>query len=78
MVGVTWYGDTDSYTGFVERHGLTFPQIRDDNGRFLFSPYGITGQPAFAFIDTDGEGRVTLGPLDAAEIDAQVESMLAD
>ncbi len=32
FVGVAWYGDDTSFQGFVDKYGLSFPQISDNPG----------------------------------------------
>lgn len=43
----------DDALEFVERHGLRYPAVRDEDGR-IFDAYGPTGQPETFFIDENG------------------------
>ena len=54
MVGVAWSGSEGEFQEFVDRHGLTFPQISDPSGE-VFSRFGVAYQPAFAIVTADGE-----------------------
>ena len=53
FVGVTWTGSEDSYQGFIDRHGLTFPQL-DDTAGDVFARFDIAFQPAFVIVTADG------------------------
>ena len=37
---MAWTGSEESYQGFVDQHGLTFPQINDDPGE-VFSRFDV-------------------------------------
>jgi peroxiredoxin len=50
---VAWTGDDDAFQGFIDKHGLTFPQISDDPGE-VFDRFDVAFQPAFAIVKTDG------------------------
>ena len=69
FVGVAWYGDDASFQGFVDKHGLTFPQISDDPGD-VFARFGVPQQPAMAIIDASGAVQVSLGAVDESTLDA--------
>lgn len=53
---------------FVEKHGLTFPSV-DDQGGDVFSSFGVTGQPAWVFLDDSGDTKRVLGSLDGDQLD---------
>lgn len=65
--GVAWAGDDRSFTAFVDRHELTFPQLSDPDGE-LYAHFGIPVQPAFVVIDADGRTTTLLGALDDDEL----------
>lgn len=67
--GVAWAGDEAAFQSFVDRHGLTFPQLADTTGD-LFDHFDIPVQPAFVVIDRDGDATTLLGSLDEAELDS--------
>jgi hypothetical protein len=69
IVGVAWFGSGNAMSDFVDRHGLTFPNIDDGPGR-VFGRFGIAGQPAWVFIAADGTVTRRLGVLDDAALDA--------
>lgn len=70
FVGVAWYGDDESFQGFIDRHGLTFPQLSDDQGA-VFDRFGVPAQPAMAVVHADGRVERFLGAVDEASL-AQV------
>lgn len=69
FVGVAWYGDDASFQGFVDKYGLTFPQISDNPGD-VFARFGVPQQPAMAIIDRAGNVQVSMGAVEASALDA--------
>ncbi len=63
FVGVAWTGSDDSFQDFIDRHGLTFPQISDDPGD-VFDRFGISYQPALVVVNTDGSTELVAGAVD--------------
>jgi peroxiredoxin len=57
---VAWTGSDDSFQEFIDRHGLTFPQISDDPGE-VFNRFGISYQPAIVVVRTDGSTELIAG-----------------
>lgn len=53
IVGVTWNDTTERSSAFVERHGISFPVLRDVDGKFG-QAYGITGLPETFVLDPQG------------------------
>ena len=68
FVGVAWFGDDDSFQDFIDRHGLTFPQVSDDAGA-VFARFEVPAQPAFVLIGPDGSEQQLFGALDEALLD---------
>jgi hypothetical protein len=54
---------------FVDRHGLTFPNVNDDPG-VVFGHLGVPGQPAWVLVRPDGSADRLLGAADEAMLDA--------
>ena len=78
--GVAWSGSDDQFAGFVDDHGLTFPQISDDtfpqisdDPGLVYERFGVAFQPAMVVIQPDGTLERLSGSLD----DAAIESVLA-
>jgi peroxiredoxin len=65
FVGVAWTGSDDAFQGFIDKHGLTFPQISDDPGD-VYDRFGVAYQPALVIVDTDGSTEVVAGAVDEA------------
>lgn len=60
---MAWYGDDESFQGFVDKHGLTFPQVADDPGD-VFARFGVPSQPALVVVRPDGSTEQLLGAVD--------------
>ncbi len=63
FVGVAWTGSDVSFQGFIDEHGLTFPQISDDPGD-VFDRFGVAYQPALVIVNTDGTTELVAGAVD--------------
>jgi peroxiredoxin len=57
---VAWTGSDSDFQGFIDEHGLTFPQISDDPGE-VFNRFGISYQPAIVVVNTDGSTELIAG-----------------
>ncbi len=68
FIGVAWTGSDDSFQAFIDEHGLTFPQISDDPGA-VFDRFGISYQPAFVVVKTDGSTELIAGAVDGDLLD---------
>ena len=60
---MAWTGSDDDFQGFIDRHGLTFPQLSDDPGE-VYSRFGVAYQPALAVVRTDGSVETVAGAID--------------
>ena len=68
FVGVAWTGSDADFQGFIDRHGLTFPQVSDDPGD-VFARFGIVYQPALAVVTSDGGVETVAGAVDGTLLD---------
>lgn len=69
--------DTGPMQEFVARHGLEgMPHAVDVDGR-LWARYGVSYQPAWVFIDEDGDIEVHAGGLYGEGIGAAIEALIA-
>lgn len=68
VIGIAWQGSDDEMQGFIDKHGLTFPQVNDDPAN-VFDRFDVPGQPAWVFIGTDGEIQQLLGAAPEATLD---------
>ena len=67
VLGINLDDNTDDAGAFVDEYGLTYPQLRDGDGRERRDAYGMTGFPESFLVDP--EGRIALirrGPVDEA------------
>lgn len=60
---MAWTGDDDSFQEFIDKHGLTFPQISDDPGD-VYDRFGVPYQPAFVIVRTDGSTESIAGAVE--------------
>ena len=65
---MAWTGSEESYQGFIDDYGLSFPQIQDDPGD-VFSRFGIAFQPGFVIVKTAGTTETVAGALDESLLD---------
>lgn len=61
---MAWTGNDTTFQGFIDKHGLTFPQINDAPGD-VFDRFDIAFQPALVLVNTDGTTELLAGPIDA-------------
>ena len=77
VLGVDYQDFTGDARKFVRKFGLTYPIVRDGNGRLL-PRWGVTGAPESFFID--GDGRVVAhvpGAVGKQELAAGIAKLLA-
>lgn len=68
FVGVAWVGDDTSFQSFIDRHGLTFPQLSDDPGD-VFARFDVPYQPAMVVVSPTGEVQQYLGAVDEQSLE---------
>ena len=73
--------DLDDATGdardFVSQYGLTYPQLRDGDGRERRDAYGMTGFPENFLVDPQGNlALIHRGPVNAEILRDQVEPLI--
>lgn len=68
FVGVAWAGDEASFTGFVDKYQLTFPQISDDVGA-VYGRFSIPVQPALVVVGANGTSETLFGAVDEETLD---------
>lgn len=74
VYGVAWSGDDESYASFIERHGLTFPNV-DDTSAEVFQRFGVVSQPAWVFVDRAGATTVSRGALGADDLERALRAL---
>jgi cytochrome c biogenesis protein CcmG/thiol:disulfide interchange protein DsbE len=73
VLGINLDDATDDARAFVGEFGLTYPQLRDGDGRDRREAYGMTGFPESFLVDP--EGRIALirrGPVDRDYLETEV------
>jgi cytochrome c biogenesis protein CcmG, thiol:disulfide interchange protein DsbE len=77
VVGVDMQDFGTDAQRFVDRYGLTYPILRDDD-RWTEGRYGLTGLPETWFVDREGRlvGEHFEGPVSAEELDRNIELAL--
>lgn len=75
IIGVPGHDSDDAHAAFVEEHGLAdLVHAIDDDGS-LWAQYGISYQPAWVFINQDGEMTVHAGGL-YDELEARLQALV--
>lgn len=57
LLGIDWREPQATIDGYLQRYGVTYPNLRDADGR-VAQGYGLTGVPETWFIGPDGVARV--------------------
>lgn len=77
FVGVAGRGKVPQMREFVNQTGTGgFEHVADQDGS-LWRQFGVSSQPAFVFVDAQGHATRRVGSLDAGQLRAEVESLLA-
>jgi cytochrome c biogenesis protein CcmG/thiol:disulfide interchange protein DsbE len=78
VLGVDALDATDNARGFVERFGVSYPNLRDASGGKL-KPFGVSGYPETFVIDRRGRiAAVRRGPVDEAFLAREVPRLLRE
>jgi cytochrome c biogenesis protein CcmG/thiol:disulfide interchange protein DsbE len=76
VLGVTVSDQSDDSRAFLREHGLSFPSLRDVDGR-LGDDYGTTGVPETFVIDRDGRvAAISRGSVDEAFVTQALDRVL--
>jgi cytochrome c biogenesis protein CcmG/thiol:disulfide interchange protein DsbE len=79
VLGINLDDTTDDALAFVERYGLTYPQLRDGDGRDRRDAYGMTGFPETFLVDPEGNlALIRRGPVDEAYLDEMVAPLIEE
>ena len=77
VLGINLDDATDDARAFVARYGLTYPQLRDGDGRERRDAYGMTGFPESFLIDPKGKvALIRRGPVDRPYLDENVAPLI--
>lgn len=77
VLGINLDDTTDDATAFIRRYGLTYPQLRDGDGRDRRDAYGMTGFPESFLVDPQGRlALIRRGPVDESYLSQVVEPLI--
>ena len=77
VLGINLDDTTSDAGAFVERYGLTYPQLRDGDGRDRRDAYGMTGFPESFLVDPEGGlALIRRGPVDERYLNESVEPLI--
>lgn len=75
FLGVAGLADVASMTEFVDKYSVNdFTQLADTDGT-VWTKFGVTQQPAFAFVDAAGGVDVVRGTLSESELTKRVSAL---
>jgi cytochrome c biogenesis protein CcmG/thiol:disulfide interchange protein DsbE len=78
VLGVDLDDRTDDANKFVAMYGLSYPQLRDGNGRERRDAYGMTGIPENFLIDPQGKvALIHRGPVTDTYLREQIAPLIA-
>lgn len=61
-------------TDFVARHGISFQNINDNDGK-IFAQFGVPYQPAWVFITKNGDATIRIGALDEVSLEKELQGL---
>jgi cytochrome c biogenesis protein CcmG, thiol:disulfide interchange protein DsbE len=78
FVGIDYWDSIAEGRKFVDKHGVTYPVVRDPGGN-VADRYGVTGTPETFFIDRQGRivGSHILGPINQGSNQALFRESIA-
>jgi cytochrome c biogenesis protein CcmG/thiol:disulfide interchange protein DsbE len=77
VLGINLYDSTDKASEFVNRYGLTYPQLHESGGDDRKEAYGMTGFPENFLVDPQGNiALIRRGPVDTSYLDQTVEPLI--
>ena len=73
VLGINLDDTTDDAKAFVARYGLTYPQLREGDGRDRRDAYGMTGFPESFLVNPAGKlALICRGPLDDDTLNGEI------
>jgi cytochrome c biogenesis protein CcmG, thiol:disulfide interchange protein DsbE len=77
VLGINLDDTTDDATAFVRRYGLTYPQLREGDGRDRRDAFGMTGFPESFLVDPQGKlALIRRGPVNEAYLQQMVAPLI--
>jgi cytochrome c biogenesis protein CcmG, thiol:disulfide interchange protein DsbE len=79
VLGINLDDNRDDALAFVEEYGLTYPQLRDGDGRDRRDAFGMTGFPESFLVDPEGKlALIRRGPVDDEYLRRYVAPLIAE
>lgn len=76
FVGIPGRGEVSAMKQFVSDTGITSLTHVADLDNSLWKRFGVTSQPSFAFVGSDGSVNTIVGGLTATELDRKVSELV--
>ena len=77
IVGVAGRDDLEQVNRFIDERGVAaFEHVFDRDGE-IWQAFGVRSQPAFVFIDVDGNAERILGSMGQSGIADRLDALLA-
>jgi len=77
VIGVAGRDDADTFSSWIADNEVeTFDHITDPDIA-VWREFGITSQPAFAFLNDDGTVETFIGPMGFESLTERVETLVA-
>jgi cytochrome c biogenesis protein CcmG/thiol:disulfide interchange protein DsbE len=77
VLGVNLDDTSDDAREFIAEFSLTYPQLRDGDGRQWRDDYGMTGFPESFLVDPEGDlAVIRRGPVDAEVLSTEFEPVI--
>jgi cytochrome c biogenesis protein CcmG/thiol:disulfide interchange protein DsbE len=77
VLGINLDDTTGDATAFVRRYGLTYPQLREGDGRDRRDAFGMTGFPESFLVDPQGKlALIRRGPVNEAYLQQMVAPLI--
>lgn len=77
VLGIDLDDASEDARAFVREYGLTYPQLRDGDGRERRDAYGMTGFPESFLVDPEGEiALIRRGPVSAELLREEVAPLI--
>jgi peroxiredoxin len=78
FLGIAWRDTAEAMQDFIDEFGLdSFPHLNDADER-LFARFGVPFQPAWVFIDSEGDAARVLGSVPEEQLTTILEDLAAD
>lgn len=75
LISVTWHDTRQAMQAFVDRHGITFPTIVDEDDA-VFNRFGFFYQPAWAFVNDDGRIKTLRQELSEQQLRTELDRLV--